>query len=108
MVFEVNVFNGCNNFSGKGRDILMKTKEAVEKLGFEVIYGDTDSLMINTNTQEIQKVYQIGNKIRTEINRMYKLLELEIDGVFKFLLLLKKKKYAAMTYTVKANGGKYC
>lgn len=82
----------------------MKTKLAVEALGFEVIYGDTDSLMINTNTQEIEAVYKIGNKIRTEINRMYKLLELEIDGVFRFLLLLKKKKYAALTYSVKKNG----
>ena len=27
---------------------------------------------------------------------MYKLLEIEIDGVFKSLLLLKKKKYAAL------------
>jgi DNA polymerase alpha subunit A len=85
----------------------MKTKDAVEKMGFEVIYGDTDSLMINTNTQEIQRVYQIGNKIRTEINRMYKLLELEIDGVFRFLLLLKKKKYAALIYTIKSNGGNF-
>ena len=25
------------------------------------------------------------------------MLELDIDGVFKFMLLLKKKKYAAMT-----------
>ena len=27
---------------------------------------------------------------------MYKLLEIDIDGVFKSLLLLKKKKYAAL------------
>jgi DNA polymerase alpha subunit A len=92
--------------TGKGRDILLRTKDAVEKMGFEVIYGDTDSLMINTNTQEIQKVYQIGNKIKTEVNKMYRLLELEIDGVFRFLLLLKKKKYAALLYNVKPNGGK--
>lgn len=63
--------------------------------------------MINTNSQEIQVVYKIGNKIKQEVNRMYRLLELEIDGVFRFLLLLKKKKYAAMTYTVKSNGGTY-
>ena len=83
----------------------MKTKEAVEKMGFEVIYGDTDSLMINTHSQDISTVYQIGNKIKNEINRTYKLLELEIDGVFRFLLLLKKKKYAALLYNPKASGG---
>jgi DNA polymerase alpha subunit A len=74
-------------------------------MGFEVIYGDTDSLMINTNSKEIEIVYKIGNQIKLEINRMYRLLELEIDGVFRFLLLLKKKKYAAMIYNVKSNGG---
>jgi DNA polymerase alpha subunit A len=92
-------------FIGKGREILLKTKDAVEQMGYEVIYGDTDSLMINSNTQDIQKVYQIGNSIKAEINKMYKLLELEIDGVFRFLLLLKKKKYAALVYNAKSNGG---
>ncbi|ODN03191.1 DNA polymerase alpha catalytic subunit [Orchesella cincta] len=90
--------------TGKGREILLKTKDMVEKMGFEVIYGDTDSLMINSNSQEIQKVYQIGNKIKSEINKQYKLLELEIDGIFRFLLLLKKKKYAALVYNQKSNG----
>lgn len=28
---------------------------------------------------------------------MYRLLEIDIDGVFKSMLLLKKKKYAALT-----------
>jgi DNA polymerase alpha subunit A len=30
------------------------------------------------------------------VNKTYKLLEIEIDGVFKTMLLLKKKKYAAL------------
>jgi len=74
-------------------------------MGFEVIYGDTDSLMINSNTKEVQKVFAIGNTIKTEVNKMYKLLELEIDGIFRFLLLLKKKKYAALVWNQKPNGG---
>lgn len=74
-------------------------------MGFDVIYGDTDSIMINSNSQEVQKVYQIGQKIKAEINKQYRLLELEIDGIFRFMLLLKKKKYAALVYTPKPNGG---
>lgn len=31
------------------------------------------------------------------MNKLYKLLEIDIDGVFKSMLLLKKKKYAALT-----------
>ena len=30
------------------------------------------------------------------VNQCYRLLELDIDGIFKRLLLLKKKKYAAL------------
>ena len=33
---------------------------------------------------------------RAQVNKLYKTLELEIDGVFKSMLLLKKKKYAAL------------
>lgn len=30
------------------------------------------------------------------MNQLYKLLEIELDGVFQKLLLLKKKKYVAL------------
>ena len=37
--------------------------------------------------------------MKKEVNKLYKTLELEIDGVFRSMLLLKKKKYAAVTMT---------
>lgn len=78
----------------KGREILMSTKAMVEKLGFEVIYGDTDSLMIHTKITDYDTVIQQGTEIKIEINKTFKLLEIDIDGVYKPLLLLKKKNYA--------------
>ncbi|XP_028655248.1 DNA polymerase alpha catalytic subunit isoform X1 [Erpetoichthys calabaricus] len=80
----------------KGREILMHTKDMVQKMNLEVIYGDTDSIMINTNSNNLEEVFKLGNKVKSEINKLYKLLEIDIDGVFKSLLLLKKKKYAAL------------
>ncbi|XP_053715701.1 DNA polymerase alpha catalytic subunit isoform X2 [Synchiropus splendidus] len=80
----------------KGREILMHTKDMVQKMNLEVIYGDTDSIMINTNSKSLEEVYKLGNKVKAEVNKLYKLLEIDIDGVFKSLLLLKKKKYAAL------------
>lgn len=75
----------------------MKTKDiAEEKLGFNVVYGDTDSIMINTGTSQLQEALLMGKKLKDEVNQLYKCLEIEIDGVFKSLLLLKKKKYAAL------------
>ena len=38
----------------------------------------------------------MGKKLKMEVNVLYKCLEIEIDGLFKSLLLLKKKKYAAL------------
>jgi DNA polymerase alpha subunit A len=38
----------------------------------------------------------MGKRLKAEVNVLYKCLEIEIDGVFKSLLLLKKKKYAAL------------
>ena len=83
--------------TSRGRDILLQTKELVEKMNLEVIYGDTDSIMINSNSLDYADVFKLGAKIKAEVNKMYKLLELEVDGVFRYMLLLKKKKYAAVT-----------
>lgn len=80
-----------------GRETLLKTKDLAEtKLGFNVVYGDTDSIMINTGTNNIQHALEMGQKLKAEVNKLYTCLEIEIDGVFKSLLLLKKKKYAAL------------
>jgi DNA polymerase alpha subunit A len=81
-----------------GRNLLTGSAEKVKALGFEVIYGDTDSLMINSRQKETIKALEVGTLIKKEINMAFKsrILEIEIDGVFKSLLLLKKKKYAAL------------
>ncbi|XP_045472031.1 DNA polymerase alpha catalytic subunit [Harmonia axyridis] len=89
----------------KGREILTNTRDLVQKMCFEVVYGDTDSIMINTNIIDIDQVNKIGIKIKQEVNKLYQQVELDIDGVFKYLLLLKKKKYAAVTIT-KSDDGK--
>ena len=52
--------------------------------------------MINTGTSVLSEALLMGKKLKDEVNCLYKCLEIEIDGVFKSLLLLKKKKYAAL------------
>ncbi|CAH0698815.1 unnamed protein product [Spodoptera exigua] len=88
----------------KGREILMDTKEIVQKSNYDVVYGDTDSLMINTNCLDYDNVFKIGVDLKKEINKKYRQIELDIDGVFRYLLLLKKKKYAAVLVTKNKNG----
>lgn len=90
--------------TSKGREILINTRDLVQKLNYEVIYGDTDSIMINTNCLDYSEVFKIGNKIKAEVNKLYRQVELDVDGVFKYMLLLKKKKYAAVTISQLPNG----
>jgi DNA polymerase alpha subunit A len=97
----------------KGRQILTNTKELAESLNLEVscffylvslvnlsiqkvIYGDTDSVMINTNVLSYAEAIKIGNEFKAKINKLYKLLEIDRDAVFQRMLLLQKKKYAAL------------
>ncbi|KAG8450588.1 hypothetical protein GDO86_003019 [Hymenochirus boettgeri] len=88
----------------QGREILLHTKEMVQNMNLEVIYGDTDSIMINTNCNNLEDVFKLGNRVKSEVNKSYKLLEIDIDGIFKALLLLKKKKYAALTVEPTGDG----
>lgn len=52
--------------------------------------------MINTNTTQLDEVKPIAEKFKTTVNGRYKLLEIEMDGLYQRMLLLKKKKYAAL------------
>ena len=70
-------------------------------MALEVVYGDTDSIMINTNKRDFDESMEMGRKIKTTINKHFKLLEIDIDGLFKSLLLLKDdtdNKYTERAY----------
>ncbi len=80
----------------KGREILRSTKDLAESTQLRVIYGDTDSVMINTNADNIEDAMKVGIDFKRSVNEKYKLLEIDIDNVFRRLLLHAKKKYAAI------------
>jgi DNA polymerase alpha subunit A len=80
----------------KGREILRRTKDMAEEKALRVIYGDTDSVMINTNVDNIQDALKLGKEFKRDVNNSYKLLEIDIDNVFRRILLHAKKKYAAI------------
>lgn len=97
----------------KGREILTHTRELAESLQLEVrrttflllrtlinfgqvIYGDTDSVFVNSNVTELSEALKISAEFKKAVNDRYRLLEIDLDGVFQRLLLLQKKKYAAL------------
>ena len=74
-----------------GRDTLQATADVAEKeLGLEVIYGDTDSIMINTRTDDLAVVKELGLKVKKAVNKRYRLLELELDGIFKTMCVTQR------------------
>ncbi|KAI3337136.1 hypothetical protein HD806DRAFT_475794 [Xylariaceae sp. AK1471] len=90
----------------KGREILRSTKELAESNSLQVIYGDTDSVMINANVDSVADALKVGNDFKKAVNERYRLLEIDIDNVFRRILLQAKKKYAAINL-VEAPGGKF-
>uniref|UniRef100_A0A673AWT0 DNA polymerase n=1 Tax=Sphaeramia orbicularis TaxID=375764 RepID=A0A673AWT0_9TELE len=102
-----NSMYGCLGFSYSrfyAKPLAALVTHKGREMNLEVIYGDTDSIMINTNSKSLEEVFKLGNKVKAEVNKLYKLLEIDIDGVFKSLLLLKKKKYAALVVEQQSEG----
>lgn len=90
--------------TSKGREILQSTKDLAEgEHRLKVIYGDTDSVMVNTNVDNIADAIKIGNEFKKSVNERYELLEIDIDNIFRRLLLHAKKKYAAVNM-IEKNG----
>jgi len=90
--------------TAKGREALQTTITVVEQeCQLDVVYGDTDSVFVNTKTADFAQAMQAAEQIKRAVNKRYKRLEIEIDGVFARLMLLKKKKYAALKVVTKGD-----
>jgi DNA polymerase alpha subunit A len=50
-----------------------------------------------TDSAYLRVVRDLGQRIKSCVNKSYKSLEIDIDGVFRSILLLRKKKYAAIS-----------
>ncbi|POS86406.1 hypothetical protein EPUL_000881 [Erysiphe pulchra] len=67
----------------KGREILRSTKDLAESNSLQVIYGDTDSVMINANANNVEDALKVGKEFRKAVNDRYNLLEIDIDNIFR-------------------------
>lgn len=96
-----------------GRDMLMLTKKVVESEysianGFphnaEVVYGDTDSVMVCTGLATVAESIEWGVKAAALVSTYFpKPIKLEFEKVYFPWLLMSKKKYAGLFWTKPEN-----
>lgn len=73
--------------TSKGRDTLQQTISVAENQGYEVIYGDTDSIMINSKSKDyltylfniiLYSALRIGESLKAEINKKHRKLQVDV------------------------------
>ncbi|GMH37529.1 hypothetical protein BSKO_05402 [Bryopsis sp. KO-2023] len=92
-----------------GRDMILHTKNLVMSIykkenGYEedchVIYGDTDSVMVNFKVKDIGRAMELGKMAADEITKTFpKPVKLEFEKVYYPYLLMSKKRYAGLLWT---------
>jgi hypothetical protein len=157
---KCRIFTEASALLEQGNDAVLYDSLLPTPPRCQVIYGDTDSIMIHTNSNDYEAAEQLGARIKAAVNRCatadpahavaaactgmqpctaccsswplcmrrlyrfttavprmacdvlrvvaaslplpraavrrYRLLEIELDAVYRSMLLLKKKKYAAV------------
>ena len=92
-----------------GRQMIEKTKTEVEARytianGYthdaEVIYGDTDSVMVKFGTKELSQAMELGQEAAEHVSSKFiNPIKLEFEKVYFPYLLINKKRYAGLYWT---------
>ncbi|CAG9819660.1 unnamed protein product [Phaedon cochleariae] len=103
----------CLEISGSvtayGRTMIEQSKQEVEQHyrienGYEadakVIYGDTDSIMVNFKNDSLAKCMDLGREAATLVSEKFiSPIKLEFEKVYYPYLLINKKRYAGLYWT---------
>jgi DNA polymerase delta subunit 1 len=95
--------------TGYGRDMIHDTRAAVERMftmenGYPadamVVYGDTDSVMVNFGVPDVETAMKLGQTASEEVTKMFPPpVRLEFEKVYCPYLLMNKKRYAGLYWT---------
>ena len=70
------------------------------KANADVIYGDTDSVMIKFNVQDLEEAMKLGEEAAEYVSATFiKPIKLEFEKVYYPYLLISKKRYAGLLWT---------
>lgn len=92
-----------------GRQMIEKTKQEVEaeysiangrSHNAEIVYGDTDSVMVKFGPTDLHKVMALGSEAADFVTTKFvKPIKLEFEKVYYPYLLISKKRYAGLYWT---------
>lgn len=110
--YSLDIANAITHF---GQAILKMTAKKIEDMGYDVIYGDTDSIFVDVKAADEAEAKRIGEEIQASINSYYtkyvkseygrdNKLELEFEKVYVHFLMPRirgsetgaKKRYAGI------------
>lgn len=60
-----------SSITKRGHEILIESKNYIEAAGYQVIYGDTDSVFVLLGAVPQEQVKKIGNSLATELNEWW-------------------------------------
>jgi DNA polymerase delta subunit 1 len=99
----------ASSVTSYGRFLLEKTKEYVEKNytianGYkhdaEVVYGDTDSVMVKFGTRTVEETFPLALEAAEKCSKIFPTpILLEFEKVYFPYLLMNKKRYAGLMWT---------
>ncbi|MBI1971196.1 DNA polymerase II [Candidatus Woesearchaeota archaeon] len=88
--YNLDMANAITHF---GQYFIKLTAAKIRERGYDVIYGDTDSVFINPHVSDIEDAKAIGQGIQHEINTFYKHLVEKEYGRTNFMELQFEKTY---------------
>jgi DNA polymerase I len=83
--FELFCMPAAESVTAYGRNAIIKTKEKAESMGVQVLYGDTDSVFLDSPTEEQQR--ELVSWSQEELG-----IDLEVEKTFKYVALSDRKK----------------
>ncbi len=94
------VMDVANSVTAYGRENILKTQKMVEEnFPVRVVYGDTDSIFVETNTSDIEEAEKLGREISEFVSeRLPGVLNLKFEKTYKTFLIITKKRYAGWKF----------
>lgn len=83
----------ASKITGKGRELILSVKHYVESvLGYDVVLIDTDSNAVHVGFYD-EDEYEM---LKSKVNKYIYPYRMEIDKIFKRMIVFKKKRYAGL------------